>query len=81
MTSGPITSWKIERKNMEVGTDSLLLGCKITAGGDCSHEIRCLLLGRKVTTNLGSVAKQRLDSVDNGPYSQGYGLPSGHMWL
>ena len=59
MTSGPITSWKIERKNVEVGTDFLLLGCKITAGGDCSHEIRCLLLGRKAMTNLDSVLKSR----------------------
>ena len=59
MTSGPITSWKIEREHVEVGTDFLFLGCKIIAGGDCSHEIRCLLLGRKVRTNLGSVLQNR----------------------
>ena len=53
MASGPITSWQIDGKTMETVTDFILGGSKITADGDCSHEIkRCLLLGRKVTTNL-----------------------------
>ena len=58
------------------------LGSKITADGDCSHEIRrCLLLGRKAMTNLDCVEKQRHYSADKCLYSQGYGLPSGHIWL
>ena len=57
MTSGPITSWQIDRET--VG-DFIFLGSKITADGNCSHEIkRCLLLGRKVMTNLGSILKSR----------------------
>ena len=60
MASGPITSWQIEGENVEVVTDFLFLGCKITADGNCSHEIRRqLLLGRKPMTNLGSVLKSR----------------------
>ena len=59
MTSISITSWKIEGEKVEVVTDFLFLGSKITVDGDCSHEIRCLLLGRKVMTNLGSVLKNR----------------------
>ena len=59
MASGPITSWQIEGKNVEVVTD-FFLGSKITAGGDCSHEIRRqLLLGRKALTNLDSLLKSR----------------------
>ena len=58
MTSGPIISWQIEREKMEVVTDFFFLGSKISADGDCSHEIRrCLLLGRKAMTNLDSVFK------------------------
>ena len=56
MASGPITSWQIDGKTMETGTDFIFLGSKITADGDCSHEIkRRLLLGRKAMTNLDSV--------------------------
>ena len=56
MASSPITSWQIEVEKVEVVTDFLLLGCKITADGDCSHEIRRqLLLGRQAMTNLDSV--------------------------
>ena len=58
MASGPITSWKIDGKTMETATDFIFLGSKITADGDCSHEMkRHLLLGRKVMTNLDSVLK------------------------
>jgi len=58
MASGPITSWQIDGETMETVTDFILGGSKITADGDCSHEIkRCLLLGRKVMTNLDSTLK------------------------
>ena len=58
MTSGPITSWQIDGETME--TDFIYLGSKITADGDCSHEIkRCLLLGRKAMTNIDSILKSR----------------------
>ena len=57
MASGPITSWQ---KDEETVSDFIFLGCKITAGGDCNHEIkRCLLLGRKVMTNVDSILKSR----------------------
>ena len=60
MASGPITSWQIHEETMEAVTDLILLGSKITADGDCSHEIkRCLLLGRKAMTNLDSKLKSR----------------------
>ena len=60
MASGPITSWEIDRENVETVADFILLGSKITADGDCCHEIkRRLLLGRKVMTNLDSIFKSR----------------------
>ena len=60
MASGPITSWQIDGETMEIVTDFLFLGSRITAGGDCSHEIkRCLLLGRKAMTNIDSILKIR----------------------
>ena len=60
MASGPITSWQVEGKKEEAGTDFLFLGPKITAGGDCSHGIRRrLLLGRKAVTHLDNVLKSR----------------------
>ena len=60
MASGPITSWKIDGEMMEIMPDFILLGSKITADGDCSHEIkRCLLLGRKAIANLDSILKSR----------------------
>ena len=60
MASSPITSWKIDGETMETVRDFIFLGSKITADGDCSHEIkRCLLLGRKVMTNLDSIFKSR----------------------
>ena len=60
MAFGPITSWQIDGETMEIVTDFILGGSKITAHGDCSHEIkRCLLLGRKVMTNLDSIFKSR----------------------
>ena len=60
MASGPITSWEIDGETMETVTDFSFCGSKITADGDCSHEIkRCLLLGRKTMTNLDSILKSR----------------------
>ena len=60
MASGPITSWEIDGKTVETVSDFIVGGSKVTADGDCSHEIkRCLLLGRKVMTNLDSILKSR----------------------
>ena len=60
MASGPITSWKIDGETVKTASDFIFWGSKITADGDCSHEIkRCLLLGRKVMTNLDSILKSR----------------------
>ena len=78
MASGPITSWKIDGETV---TD-YILGSKITANGDCSHEIkRHFLLGRKVMTNLESILKSRHYFANTGPYSQGYGFSSSHVWI
>ena len=60
MVSGPITSWQIGGETIETVTDFIFLGSKITADGDCSHEVkRCLLLGRKAVKNLGKILKSR----------------------
>ena len=60
MASGPITSWQIDGETVETVSDFIFFGSKITADGDCSHEIkRCSLLGRKAMTNLGSILKSR----------------------
>ena len=81
MASGPITSWQIDGETVETVADFIFLGSKITADGDCSHEIeRCLLLGRKVMTNLDSILKSR-DIANKGLASQGYGFSSGHVWM
>ena len=68
---------------MEIVTDFIFLGSKITVDGDCSHEIRrCFLLGRKAMTNLDKlIKKQRCHSVDKGPSSQIYGFSSSHVWM
>ena len=82
MTSSPITSWQIDGETMETVTDLIFLGSKITADGGCSHVIRrCLLLGRKAMTNLDSVLKSRDITANKDPYTQGNGLPSGHVRL
>ena len=68
MVSGPITSWQIDGETVEIVSDFIFLGSKITADGDCSHEIkRRLLLGRKVMTNLHSILKSRHYFVNKGP--------------
>ena len=82
MASSPITSWKIDRETVETVADFILGGSKITADGDCSHEIkRRLLLGRNVMTNIDSILKSRDCFVNKGPSSQGYGFSSGHVWM
>ena len=81
MASSPITSWEIDGETAETVSDFIFLGSKITADGDCSHEIkRCLLLGMEVMTNLDSILKSR-DIVNKGPSSQGYGFSSSHVWV
>ena len=80
MASGPITLWEIDGKTVETVSDFIFLGSKITADGDCSHEIkRRLLLGRKVMTNLDSLFKSRDYFANKGLSSQGYGFSSSHV--
>ena len=82
MASGPITSWQIDGETVETVANFIFLGSKITADGDCSHEIkRRLLLGRKVTTTLDSILKSRHHFVSKDLSSQGYGFSSGHVWM
>ena len=83
MASGPITSWQTEGETMETMTDFIFLGSKITADGDCSHEIkRWLFLGRKVMTNLDSIFKSRdITLLTKSSSSQGYGFFCGHVWM
>ena len=81
MASSPITSGEIDGETVETVSDFILGGSKITADGDCIHEIkRRLLLGRKVMTNLDSIFKSR-DFANKGPSRQGYGFSSGHVWM
>ena len=82
MASGPITSWQTDGETVEAVSDFIFLVSKITADGDCSHEIkRRLLLGRKVMTNLDSILKRRHYFANKGPSGQGYGFSSGHVWM
>ena len=83
MASGPITSWEIDGETVETVSAFIFLGSKITADGDCSHEIkRRLLLGRKVMTNLDSILKNRDIAVPTkSPCSQSYGFSNGHVWI
>ena len=81
MAYDPITSWQIDGETMETVRYCVFLGSQITADCDLSHEIkRCLLLGRKVITNLGSILKSR-DITDKGPSSQSYGFSSSRVWM
>ena len=82
MASGPITSWQIDGETVEMVRDFIFLGSKITADGDCSHEIkRHLLLGREVMINLDSLLKSRHYFANKGPSSQSYGFSSSHVWI
>ena len=81
MMSGPITSWQIDGETEATVSEFISGGSKITADGDCSHEIkRRLLLGRKDMRNLDSILKSR-DIANKGRSSQGYVFPSGHVWM
>ena len=83
IASGPITSWRIDGETMETVTDFILRGSKITAGGDCSHEIkRRLLLERKSYDQpRHHIKNQRHYFANKGPSSQGYGFSIGHVWM
>ena len=83
MASGPITSREINGETVETVADFTFLGSRITADGDCSHEIkRRLLLGRKVMTNLDSIFKSRdITLPKKSPSSQSYGFSSGHVCM
>ena len=82
MASGSITPWQTDGEKAEAMTDFLFLGSKITVDGDCSHEVKSLLIGRKTITNLDGVLnlKQRYHFANKGPSSQNYGFPS-HVWM
>ena len=81
MASSHITSWQTDEKTMKTVRDFIFLGSKITADGDCSHEIkRCLLLRRKAMANLDSMLKKR-DIADKGPSSQSYGFSRSQVWI
>ena len=81
MAFGPITSWEIDEEIVETVSDFIFGGCKITADGDCSHEIkRCLLLGKESYGQPRQhIQKQRHYFANKGPSSQGYGFSSGHV--
>ena len=82
MASGPVTSWQIDGETVETVADFIFLGSKITADGECGHEIkRHLLLGRKVMTNLHSILKSRHYFVNKDPSSPGYGFSISHVWM
>ena len=82
MASRPITSWEVYGETMETVTDFIFLSSKITADGDCSHDIkRFLLLWRKGMTNLDSMLKSRHYFADIGPSSQSYAFFNSHVWM
>ena len=83
MASSPITSWQIDGETVETVADFILGSFKITADGDCSHEIKkCFLLGRKIITNLDSLLKTRdVTLPTNVHLFQIYGFSSGHVWI
>ena len=82
MASGPVTSWQIEGEEVETVTDFIFLGSRITVDGDCSHEIRHLLLGRKAMKKPRQcIKKQRYYFTNKDLYSQSYGFSSSHLWM
>ena len=79
---GLITSWQIDGETVETVADFIFLGSKITADGDCSHEIKGrLFLGRKIMTNVDSILKSRHYFARKGPSNQSYGFSSRHVWM
>ena len=82
MASGPITSWQIDGETVETVSDLIFWGSKITADGDCSHEIQTLTPWQESYDQPREhIQKQRHYSDNNGPSSQGYGFSSGHVWM
>ena len=85
MASGSITSWQIDEETVEIMADFIFLGSKITADGDCSHEIKkCLFLERKVMTNLDSILKNRNITLSTKVClvkAKTYCFSSGHVWM
>ena len=82
MASGSITSWEIDGETVETVADFTFLGSKITADGDCSHEIkRHLLLGRKTYDKPRQFIKKSRNITNKGPHSQSYGLSISHVWM
>ena len=83
MASGPITAWQMDGETMEIVADFIFLGSKITADGDCSHEIKShLLLGRKAKTNLDSILKSRDTTLPTKVYLlKAMFFSSGHVWM
>ena len=81
MASGPITSWQIDGETMEAVTDFIFLGSKITADGDCSHEIKRHLLLGSYDKPRQCIKKQRHHFVNKGLYSHSYGFSSSHVWM
>ena len=83
MASDPITSWQTDGETVEIVSDFISLGSKITADGDCNHEIkRCLLLGRKVMTNLDSILKSRDITLSTKVHLiKAMVFSSGHVWM
>ena len=81
MASDPITSWQIDGETMETVTDFIFLGSEISMDGDCSHEIKTLLLGRKVMTNRDSILKSRDITLSTKVRLVCYGFSSSHVWM
>ena len=83
MASGPITSWEIDGETMETVADFIIWGSKITADGDCSHEIKMTLTPWKESYDQPRqhIKKQRHFFANKGPSSQGYGFSSSHIWM
>ena len=82
MASDPITSWQIDDETLETVADFILLGSKITANGDCSHEIKRRLLEKESYDQPGQlIKKQRHYFAYKGPFSQGCGFSSSHVWM
>ena len=82
MASGPITSWQIDGETVEIVTDFIFGGSKITADGDCSHEIKTLAPWKKSYDQPRQhIKKQRSYFANKGPSSQRYGFSSGHVWM
>ena len=80
--SGPVTSWQIDGKTMETVRDFIFLGSKITANGNCGHEIKTLAPWKKsYYQSRQYIKKQRHYFANKGPSSQGYGFSSGHVWM